>query len=302
MSLHLTLGPVIFSSFELPEKIANLGGTQSVATHRFPGGYQTQQKFGGFPEPITWSGVFTGTTAMFRKNVVDRLRVSGQDVVLSYGDKLFVGIVTECRIEPKHQWLIPYTITFEPRADISSGAGPSNLLTALDTLNSVLASLNKLIAFFNLITANNSAFPTPPQLYAPTTTLFNVTSQAVSASYGVISNIPPSSAAAIYAAANALLAAATPLTYNTLASVSSPALDIAGYAGSIVNLVQVSQNTKTTLEVVNPNLYLIAAQYYGDATQWRQIAAASGINPPDPMPVGQFTLTIPNVTPQQASS
>ena len=301
MPLTLTLGPVEFSDFEIPEKIGNLGGTHLVATHRFPGGYQSQQTFGGFPDPITWAGIFTGTTAMYRKNVVDRLRVSGQEVALAYGDKLLVGVVSECRIEPKHQWLIPYSITFTPRLDISSGAGPSDALVAIDEINRILQSLNNLIAFFSLIAADDSAFPTPPQLQAPMVTLFATTSQAVSASYGVISDIPPSSAAAIYAAANALLAAAQPLVASTNPAVSSPAIDISGYAGSIANLVRSSQNTQTTVQAVNPNLMTVAAQYYGDATKWRQIAAASNISPPDPLPIGQFTLVVPNVTQRQAT-
>jgi hypothetical protein len=300
--LTLTLGPVLFSDFELPEKIGNLGGVHLIAQHKFPGGTQTQQTFGGFPEPITWSGIFTGTSAMYRKNLIDRLRSTGQEVVLAYGDKMFAGVVEECRLEPKHQWLIPYTITFSPRVDLSAGESPSLLLDLFDLINGILADLNDLIAFFNLITANDRAFPMPPQLFGPAVTLFNVTNNAVISSLGQVVNIPPTDAAAIYAAATALLAAAAPLTIDPDPAVSSPAIDMSGYAGSIINIVQQGSTTQTTLQTINPNLPSLAAQFYGDATLWKQIAVASNINPPDPFPIGEFLLTIPNVSPVVAAT
>lgn len=300
MATALTLGSVFFDTFEVPQNLSDLGGVQQVATHSYPGGYQTQQAFGAFPSPITWSGKLTGTTAMFRKNEIDRLRVAGREVGLSFGDKFLLGIVTACRINVHHEWLIDYNITFEPRLDVSSGDGPSDLLSAFDLINQVLIALNNMISLFELIGSGNG-FSMPSGLFPLAVTLFNTTQLAVVGSFGIVANIPPSSAAAIYAAAQALLAAAQPLTVSTNPFVSSPSLDLVGYASSIVNIVRSSEATQTTLNVVNPNLFLVAAQYYGDATRWRQIAVASSISPPDPMPIGQFTLTIPAVTVKQAT-
>lgn len=301
MATALTLGSVFFDAFEVPQNLSDLGGVQQVATHSYPGGYQTQQTFGAFPSPITWSGKLTGTTAMFRKNEIDRLRVAGKQVALSFGDKFLLGIVSSCKINVHHEWLIDYTITFDPRRDISSGDGPDDLLSAFDLINQVLIDLSDVIAFFQLITADGSRFSMPPALFPLAVTLFSTTQLAVVDSFGIVANIPPSSAAAIYAAAQALLDAAQPLAASTSPFISSPSLDLVGYASSIVNIVRLSEATQTTLQVVNPNLFLVAAQYYGDATRWRQIAVASSISPPDPMPIGQFTLTIPAVTAQQAT-
>ena len=74
------------------------------------------------------------------------------------------------------------------------------------------------------------------------------------------------------------------------------ALDAVNYAiaiGIIVNLA-VNGGTVTALNVINPNLMALAAQYYGDATQWRTIANANGLT--DPQPIGQFTLQIPSAS------
>jgi hypothetical protein len=76
----------------------------------------------------------------------------------------------------------------------------------------------------------------------------------------------------------------------------SQALDIVNYAiaiGIIVNLA-VNGGTSTTINVINPNLMALAAQYYGDATQWRTIAYANNLT--DPQPIGQFSLVIPTVS------
>lgn len=44
------------------------------------------------------------------------------------------------------------------------------------------------------------------------------------------------------------------------------------------------------------NLFQIAAQYLGDATQWNRIAALNGLS--DPMIYGLVSLRIPNVNGQ----
>jgi hypothetical protein len=51
----------------------------------------------------------------------------------------------------------------------------------------------------------------------------------------------------------------------------------------------------TTLMVAGGNLFRIAAEQLGDATQWNRIAAANGLW--DPFLVGVVTLTIPPVDP-----
>jgi nucleoid-associated protein YgaU len=52
----------------------------------------------------------------------------------------------------------------------------------------------------------------------------------------------------------------------------------------------------TQMIVVGGDLYRIAAQTYGDATQWYRIAAANGLT--DPLVPGPMTLVIPDPTTQ----
>lgn len=55
----------------------------------------------------------------------------------------------------------------------------------------------------------------------------------------------------------------------------------------------------TQIQVAGGNLYQIAAQYLGDATQWNRIAALNGLL--DPMLTGNLTLLMPVVN-KNASS
>jgi nucleoid-associated protein YgaU len=50
-----------------------------------------------------------------------------------------------------------------------------------------------------------------------------------------------------------------------------------------------------TIQVAGGNLFRIAAQYLGDATQWVRIAQLNGMS--DPMLAGTSTLKIPAVAP-----
>jgi len=50
------------------------------------------------------------------------------------------------------------------------------------------------------------------------------------------------------------------------------------------------------ITVVGGDLYRLAAQHYGDATQWYRIAAANDLF--DPVIPGPTTLTIPDPTTQ----
>jgi nucleoid-associated protein YgaU len=53
------------------------------------------------------------------------------------------------------------------------------------------------------------------------------------------------------------------------------------------------------IQVAGADLYHLAAQYYGDATQWYRIAAANGLF--DPLVTGPASLVIPAPAPQPAN-
>jgi len=50
-----------------------------------------------------------------------------------------------------------------------------------------------------------------------------------------------------------------------------------------------------TIQITGGNLFQLAAQYLGDATQWIRIAQQNGLI--DPQIIGQMTLVIPDIDP-----
>lgn len=305
--LEFSIGPVDFDGFEVPQVLDALGGTQLVAEHRFPGGQITQQVFGAFPNHVTFKGILTGTSALARMREIDRLRVAAQPVPLTYGATTLVGVVTEFHARPRHQWLIDYELKFQPGVDLTASSPLDDLLLVYTSMMSALTSLSSLLQF---VFGGFSTGPTrssevdfvpvyvslPPTMAPALTDLVTDTFDALQSALGLPQDISPSDAALIYADAQSVLAVATPLSLSSDPTVSSPALDVIGYVNTITaGVANPTLQTTTTIYATNPNLQRIAAQYYGDATQWRTIATASGISPPDPLPVGQFTLTIPAI-------
>lgn len=304
--LIFSVGNVIFQDFEVPEVLDALGGTQRIAEHRFPGGQITHQIYGAFPNHTSFRGILTGTSALARMREIDRVRVAGQVVPLIYGATSLLGIVTEFSPRPKHQWLIPYEMKFQPGVDLTSSSLLDDVLSLLTDINSALSALSTILSVIlspgtsgstiaTVVNFQEIYMPLPPTMAPPLTALVNDTFDALQAALGLPQNISQSSAQLIYADAAALLAVAQPLTMSGDPTQSSPALDVIGYVNTITAAVAnpTLQNV-TTLYVTNPNLHRISAQYYGDATKWSIIAAASGISPPDPLPIGEFVLTIPS--------
>lgn len=286
MTLLLQIGNVVLSDFEVPSEIGDLGGRQTIVKHEFPGGLITITPLGAFPDPISWSGILTGADAISRSQQLDRIRALGDAVMLSYGPMAWSGVVTSYKPKPRHQWYIPYTIQFEPIADLS-GVGnvpfspiDANTLLALQVtaLNSLTEGIDGLLPPANLIVAAN--------------TLLDAVSGGLLNGDGTVAGIATADQQAISVAAVNLETLALPYSQGTDPTMASPALDMSVRATTINQTVTQPVTSVRVVRAVNPNLYQVAQQYLGDATLWIDIANASGL-PPDPLPVGTFTLTVP---------
>lgn len=301
--LTFSVGYVVLTGFEVPETLDSLGGTQRIAEHHYPGGAISHQVYGAFPNHVSFRGLLTGTAALPRARELDRLRVSGQPVPLVYGGVTLLGIVSEFTYRPKHQWLVPYEMRFQPGTDLTTVGQFDGLLSLFSIVNDALVHLSAILSvvFSSSDGATHSAsdavvqqyMSLPPTMAPPLTALINDSFDALQAALGLPQDIPPNSVAQLELDAQALLAVAQPLAQSGDPTVASPAIDVIGYVNSLMSAVgSTSLGTITTLQVVNPNIRRIAAQYYGDATQWQRITDASQL-PPDPQPIGEFALTIP---------
>lgn len=293
-----TWTPLVLDSFifdeaqlETPEAFSDLGGTQSVETHKYPGGTITQKSYGYFPAEQKWRGKFFGPEASDRKEAIKRILYTGNEVQLSYGSNAWLGRVTKFMATVRHNWLFEYELDFEPRLDISSGA-PSPPTTG--NLGTVLAL--HILALQSLITYGlDPAFVGEAVSIAiggPIGLLIFATQAAIAGSGGSISGVSGGDQQSIFDAGQTALQACAPYQSSPNPVVSSPASDAAARVQSIQNIFGGAASAPiTVIQTINPNLITLAAQYYGDGSQWRTIATPNGLS--DPQPIGSYTLTIP---------
>lgn len=281
------------AQLETPESFGDMGGTQSLEEHRFPGGTITHKAYGYFPAMQRWRGKFFGTDASDRAEGVKRILAAGREVKLQYGPRAWLGRVAKFAPTARHAWWYEYELEFWPRVDQGS---PGPTLPPVTDLGTMLAL--HILALTSLIKYGlNPDFIGQAAAIAiggPAGFLVSQTLDAVAAAGGSISNISAPSKTAIQQASETALAATAPYQISTNPLLSSPASDAAARIGAIKNLMTAAQPPVAVVQTINPNLPLLAAQYYGDCTKWRQIATANGLS--DTQPIGGYILTIPQQT------
>jgi hypothetical protein len=284
--LFLIIGNVVLSGLEIPEEIGEIGGRQTLVKHEFPGGLITITPLGAFPHPVSWTGILTGSDAFARAQQLDRIRALGNEVTLSYGDFAWTGMVASFSAKPKHQWYVPYTIMFEPIADLS---GVGTVPFAPDSAETLLSG--EVTAITGMIDATDG-LSLPGTLADNAQALLDSVSVGLLNGNGTVAGISTADAATINAAALALENACLPYSLGTDPTTASPALDLSVRGTAVNQIIGNPAGGVRLVQAVNPNLFALAAQYLGNAGLWESIASASNL-PPDPQPVGTFTLTVP---------
>lgn len=137
--------------------------------------------------------------------------------------------------------------------------------------------------------------PPPAAIQPFVTTLQNDLTTALNDANKIVTNISAADAATVQTDIQNLENAIAPILLGTDATQASPSIDAQISAGAIGVLVGQPSYMVTRLFLANPNLFLLAAQYLGDATLWETIATASNL-PYDPQPIGTFQIIIPNST------
>ncbi len=288
------LGGIVFTGTEVPEQLNDLGGDQLLAVHEFPGGQRTLQSLGAFPPPeIHWTGLLVGPTAFSRSFAIDRLRVAGAPINLSYGGWVWNGVLRSYLATVVNEWLVRYHAVFVPSVDLATPPAVPNVSASVNQFRNALAGLgeNLPVTLFGI--------SLPSAVVQPLQNLYGAASQAIEGAGGKLEGITSidiqninTLAGQAYQAGNALMS-----TFDITqpeASESDAVLTVLSYAGIIQTLANGAAETSVVLHTVNPNLYQIAAQYLNDSSRWTVIADLNGLA--DPMPIGEYTLNVPSVT------
>jgi hypothetical protein len=139
MAIVLTLGPLLFTDFEVPEHIS-VGGKQILVVHKLVGGDRVIDAMGRDDSDIKWSGRFRGSAAEIRARLADFLRVQGQPLILAWSSYRYL-VMVDFEADYLQPYEIPYTITCTVVSDLTSP-----ILTALlDIDSAIFSDVNQLI-------------------------------------------------------------------------------------------------------------------------------------------------------------
>ncbi len=106
----LTLGPILFQAFEVPQSIT-LGGQQRLAVHQLPGGVRVVDAMGADDAELAWSGILSGPDAAGRARALDRLRRGGLAWPLAWDGWRYTAIVSRFEADSTNPWWLPYRIS-----------------------------------------------------------------------------------------------------------------------------------------------------------------------------------------------
>jgi len=122
----LTLGPIIFVDFEVPDSIP-FGGEQQLVVKKLVGGNRVIDAMGPDNEDIGWSGRFRGAAAETRARQCDFLRVQGQQLMLSWSSLSYLVIIKSFKPDYRQPFEIPYSISCTVLQDLSAPIQPPQI-------------------------------------------------------------------------------------------------------------------------------------------------------------------------------
>ncbi|HEY9678682.1 MAG TPA: hypothetical protein V6C76_11775 [Drouetiella sp.] len=279
----LQIGNVLIENMDAPEIIGDFGSTQKASVSKFSGGLITAQLMGRFPKPITFKQTLRGAQARTKAYAIDQLTDAGA-VTVSFDAFTSYGFVEEVKIHPLNNGEYEYELTFQPvqrNTPQSGGTTPSSQ----DLLNNSLAVANQ--------QANKpiTAYQFNGTIPAQTSQLQQNVSQALNQNQNNLANLPTSTR-------NSLLGQITQIRQQLQPIInggSSQAVSAASDLDTSLNVARLALRPSVPLQqqlnVTNPNLFQLAAQYYNDPLKFYLIAQANDLY--DTQPIGQFQLSIP---------
>jgi hypothetical protein len=290
----LQLGSFTFYQFEVPNDLPNLFGVQKLAVHDFAGGDRTVQELGAFPfDGIEWHGSFffgdtnSGTSVpVERASLLNTMRVTGTTQRLIWGAFQYDVIVHEFEIIAKMAQQLDYRIKLLPTFDY----------TTTSNQPPTPASGAGLVFDANLGVIKSTQSPVglllPPLVLAAATTAAEYATAAIINANGALSGVTPANQAAEQALILTAQLLLQPIINGTDYGQATAAATLSASLFTLSTTFSSSTTTPLAVIVVtNPNLDLLASQYYGDASLWPLIASQNNLQ--TDFPIGTFTLVIP---------
>lgn len=159
--MSLTLGDVIFKGFEIPSKIKELGGSQMLAKHKLIGGQRVTNAMGQDDSDPKWEGRFRGSDAEDRVQLLDSMRKSGQEFMLTFASFQYFVIIEDFKFDFMQSYEIPYSIqlyiTRPTQLEDDTQDNLDGLVT--DDTNSVSSNVSKVSSNKNTLETGMASLP-----------------------------------------------------------------------------------------------------------------------------------------------
>ena len=306
------LGAFVFERTEIPGHLP-FAGRQMVAVHNLIGGGRVADALGPIDRDLEWRGLFLGTNAMSRAKKLNAARLAGKPLYLLMGNVSWKVVIAD--FEPDYAYVnnVPYRIRLialsetwnNPPAKIATlsklsafkkflaeaaalGQAVSNTVATVvadiqavtDTIAAIDGAVNSVISAIkggleeitNTLDGLKASIENGLQNI---TTLGGVFPNNPAAAMVSSLNNQMNLAMQSYQAGNlSALTANASNTLNTVGEVLAP-LVLPALTG-----VTPTSSTVKTVAPANADLATLALKYYGDATQWPQIANANGLAGP----------------------
>ncbi|KJV49668.1 hypothetical protein VH86_04080 [Pantoea sp. BL1] len=305
---RLVLGDFEFLDFEVPERLA-LPGRQKTVLHQMVGGKRVIDVLGVEYDPLTWSGVITGSESGDRVKALERMRDAGEKLTLTLDDYRFTVVITS--FAPVYEFIYrrPYSIEV---AIVANNASPLKVDALTGALQGLLDSdIGQALGLSDIIDVSTvtSAVTTVQSAVKEVTDFAHATVEQVQAVVRPIiaaQTIVQQQISQLESAASQIttlggLVPGNPIstTVSNLLSQADqstriPALySLQNVLGRLIKNVNSGQTADgvRTVTLSGGNLYQVASDQYGDASLWSSIASANDLT--DPQLSGINTLTIP---------
>jgi hypothetical protein len=288
------VGGIPLTDFSAGEVMKDLGAYLDAAIIDYPGGLRSAQVFGYHLPPIEWTGRFFGGTSLQAALQLKQLCTNGQQINFTFGQFQFQGLLKTFNLDVQSQNEIIYSAKFvviNDQTSASSFPTTSNFPSTTSANNSTAG--NAINAAQGQSNGGGPNGTLPQSVQQGVSNLANSVSQAFSGANGNVGQIDPVTAAGIQAQIASLVSILTPLTNGTNPQAASDAGTLQATLSALSDSFTQSQAQQIkTINVINPNLFALAAAFYEDPSKWILIAEANGLT--GPLPAGSFpNLIIP---------
>lgn len=103
------LGDIVFDGMEVPQRIP-FGGEQSITAHDLVGGTRIVDAMGAVHADLSWSGIFQGPNALERAVKLDEMRIAGKAISLTWSELRYTVVIREFVADFERKFRMPYRI------------------------------------------------------------------------------------------------------------------------------------------------------------------------------------------------